>query len=125
MSPKSRAMETDRIKEERYSTNQFYADPPVAVLAPISVSLLWQQERQVAVVWLSIFDGLAEVQEIELIKILAADLRWRLNGMRIERMRDDDEDTPHSWSCRSRSLVNALGCFESCCTICLSSFSRR
>jgi hypothetical protein len=38
------------IKEERYSTNQFYAVPPVAVLVPLSVSFPWQQERQVAVV---------------------------------------------------------------------------
>ena len=116
-------MEAGRRK--RYSTNQFYAVPPVAVLVPLSVSLLWQQERQVAVVWLPISDALVEVQEIEPIRILAAGLRWRLSGMRRERMRDGDEDIPHSWSCRSRSLVNAFGCFESCCTICLSSFSRR
>ena len=38
------------IKEERYSTNQFYAIPPVAVLIPLSVSLLWRQERQDGVV---------------------------------------------------------------------------
>ena len=88
MSPKKgRAMETDNKKhkrEERYSTNQSYAVPPVAVLVPISVSLLWQQERQVAVVRLLIYDALVEVQEIELITILAFGLRWRLNGIRRE-----------------------------------------
>jgi hypothetical protein len=75
-------METDRQHKrgERYSTNPFYAVPPVAVLVPISVSLLWQQERLVVAEWLPVFDGLVEVQEIELITILAAGLRSRLNG---------------------------------------------
>ena len=77
-----------QIKGERYSTNQFYAVPPVAVLIPLSVILLWQQERQVAVVWLPISDGLVEVREIGLITIPAVGLRWRLNvnGMKRERM---------------------------------------
>ena len=46
------------------------------------------------------------------------------NGIR-RYIREWNENIPHSLSCRSRSLVNAFGCFESCCTICLSSFSRR